>query len=73
MATAITDKTHFTKDSLNECGEKADLDVPQLAAAVMRHIAQLVSNAHAITQLMTSDCGEENTILIFVVCVLSFM
>lgn len=60
LASAITDKTHFTKDSLNECGEKADLDVPQLAAAVMRHIAQLVSNAHAITQLTTSDCGAKS-------------
>lgn len=43
---------------MDENGEKTDLDIPHLAAAVMRHIAQLVSNAHAITQLMPSDSGE---------------
>lgn len=70
---AISDKTNFIKDSLNECGEKADLDVPQLAVAVMRHIAQLVSNAHAITQLMASDVGERNSILVSNIYLLSFI
>lgn len=58
LATAVSDKTNFIKDSMNGNDQKADLDVPHLASAVMRHIAQLVSNAHAITQLMPSDYGE---------------
>ncbi|KAK8380743.1 hypothetical protein O3P69_007991 [Scylla paramamosain] len=57
LATAISDKTNFIKENMDENGEKTDLDVPHLASAVMRHIAQLVSNAHAITQLMPSDSG----------------
>ena len=64
LATAVLDKTDFIKESMNGNDQKTDLDVPNLASAVMRHIAQLVSNAHAITQLMPSDNGESVFILI---------
>ncbi|XP_037791893.1 SET and MYND domain-containing protein 4-like [Penaeus monodon] len=35
--------------------DSAPLDIPHLASAIMRHVAQLVSNAHAVTQITTDS------------------
>ncbi|XP_042886427.1 SET and MYND domain-containing protein 4-like [Penaeus japonicus] len=55
LATAVLDKTSFLKHNEDMQKDSAPLDVPYLASAIMRHIAQLVSNAHAVTQITTDS------------------
>ncbi|KAG0724952.1 SET and MYND domain-containing protein 4 [Chionoecetes opilio] len=62
LATAISDRTNFIEENIDENTHKADLDVSQLASVVMRHIAQLVSNAHAITQIMPAQCESDSKV-----------
>ncbi|XP_071529241.1 SET and MYND domain-containing protein 4-like isoform X2 [Panulirus ornatus] len=60
LATAVHNKTDFPKHSEDESKCDEHIDVPQLACALMRHIAQLVSNAHAVTQIMASGFGQKS-------------
>ncbi|XP_045611471.1 SET and MYND domain-containing protein 4 isoform X2 [Procambarus clarkii] len=62
LATAVLDKTDFPKHNEVEMMNEDCLDVAHLASAIMRHIAQLVSNAHAVTQIMASSCGERSKV-----------
>lgn len=55
LAIAILDKTSFRKHNEDMQKDSAPLDIPHLASAIMRHVAQLVSNAHAVTQITTDS------------------
>ncbi|KAK3860966.1 hypothetical protein Pcinc_033028 [Petrolisthes cinctipes] len=46
LASAMADRTDFVTDKVEKT-----VDVAGLAAALMRHVAQLVSNAHAVTRV----------------------
>ncbi|XP_069949075.1 SET and MYND domain-containing protein 4 isoform X2 [Cherax quadricarinatus] len=62
LATAVLDKTNFPKHNEAVMKSEDHLDVAHLASAVMRHIAQLVSNAHAVTQIMGSSSGGKSKV-----------
>ncbi|KAG7158234.1 SET and MYND domain-containing protein 4-like 4, partial [Homarus americanus] len=57
LTNAVYDKTDFRKHS-EDVMKNDRLEIAEFASAIMRHIAQLVSNAHAVTQIMASSCGD---------------
>lgn len=48
----MADRTDFVTDKVEKT-----VDVANLAAALMRHVAQLVSNAHAVTRVERTANG----------------
>ncbi|XP_064115401.1 SET and MYND domain-containing protein 4-like isoform X1 [Macrobrachium nipponense] len=56
LSSAVLDKTLFSKQK----NDGQDITVIQLGTAVMRHIAQLVANAHAITQVVSERPDESS-------------
>ncbi|XP_076047087.1 protein-lysine N-methyltransferase SMYD4-like [Oratosquilla oratoria] len=58
LSLVLLDRTEFFENTMGKDCKKPELLV--VASAVMHHIAQLVSNAHAITQLLTSNNDGEN-------------
>ncbi|XP_042241667.1 SET and MYND domain-containing protein 4-like [Homarus americanus] len=61
LTNAVYDKTDFRKHS-EDVMKNDRLEIAEFASAIMRHIAQLVSNAHAVTQIMASSCGEKSKV-----------
>lgn len=66
----MADRTNFVTDQV-----KKTVDVANLAAALMRHVAQLVSNAHAVTRVERTPNGKEfsETRMTYYVIFVTFM
>lgn len=60
----MADRTDFVTDQV-----KKTVDVANLAAALMRHVAQLVSNAHAVTRVERTASGKEFSEVQVISCV----
>ncbi|KAK7070460.1 hypothetical protein SK128_002724 [Halocaridina rubra] len=64
LAKTVLDKTSFADQmgrDRSDTPELMELNTITLATAVMRHIAQLVGNAHAITRVASNVCSDSHS------------